>query len=368
MRTLWQIEPMISKMKQQLLLGMSGGTDSSVAALILQEQGFEVIGVTFRFYEKEGNTTYLRDAQALCQRIGIEHITYDARALFQEKIISYFIDSYLKGETPVPCTLCNNYLKWPLLAQLADERGINQMATGHYVRCLPHAGKYYIHAGVDPDKDQSFFLWGVPQSILKRMVLPLGEMTKVEVRALAAARGFAKVASQKDSLGVCFCPGDYRSFLKQQPQAAAIKAGFFEDTTGKIVGKHAGFPYYTVGQRRGLGVNFQQPMFVKETLPQTNRVVIAPLADLYQEEMYLTNWHLTSPELFEQGREVVCKIRYRKQATPSVVTLLPAEQLLHVRFLEPLESIAPGQAAAFYEADRVVGGGIILPMLSSSST
>ena len=353
--------------KEKVLLGMSGGTDSSVAALLLQEQGFEVIGVTFRFYEKEDDTTYLTDARELAERIGITHITYDARTLFKEKIVSYFIDSYLKGETPVPCTLCNNYLKWPLLAQLADERGIERIATGHYVRCMTYEGQYYIYPGLDPDKDQSFFLWSVPQAILKRMELPLGTLTKVAVRALAAERGFAKVATKKDSLGVCFCPGDYRTFLKNQPEAATIKAGFFEDETGKIVGKHTGFPYYTVGQRRGLGVTFQYPVFVKETNPLTNRVVLAPLASLYRNDMYLTDWHLTTPELFEQGREVICKIRYRKQATPSVVTILP-NGTLHVRFLEPLESIAAGQAAAFYESDRVVGGGIILPIASSSST
>lgn len=346
--------------KERVLLGMSGGTDSSMSALLLQEQGFEVIGVTFRFYEKDHNTEYLTDAQALAARIGIEHITYDARDIFQEKIVRYFVDAYLKGETPVPCTLCNNYLKWPLLVQLADERGIERIATGHYVRCLPFEGKYYIYPGLDKDKDQSFFLWGLPQAILRRMVLPLGEITKVSVRALAAERGFLKVATKKDSLGVCFCPGDYRSFLREQPEAAQISAGFFEDEHGKILGKHAGFPFYTVGQRRRLGINFQYPVFVKETHPETNRVILAPLSALYKEEMFLTDWHLTSPELFADGREVICKIRYRKQATPSIVTIL-TDGRLHVRFLEPLESIAAGQAAAFYEDMRVVGGGIILP-------
>ena len=346
--------------KERVLLGMSGGTDSSMAALLLQEQGFDVIGVTFRFHEKEDNKEYLEDARALAKHLGIEHITHDARELFQEKIVRYFVDAYLQGETPVPCTLCNNYLKWPLLVQLADERGIERIATGHYVRCLPFEGKYYIYPGLDHEKDQSFFLWALPQAILKRMVLPLGEITKVSVRALAAERGFQKEATKKDSLGVCFCPGDYRSFLQKQPEATEIKQGFFEDSKGKILGKHAGFPFYTVGQRRGLGVNFQHPVFVKETHPATNRVVLAPIAELYKEEMFLRDWYLTSPELFVDGREVICKIRYRKQATPSIVTVL-SDGRLHVRFLEPLESIAAGQAAAFYEERRVVGGGIILP-------
>lgn len=344
--------------EKSVLLGMSGGTDSSVAAMLLQDAGFEVTGVTFRFFERNGDTEYLEDAKTLASHLGINHITHDAREIFHERIIRYFISEYMHGHTPVPCVLCNNYLKWPLLAQLADEQGIGRIATGHYARCLPFDGKLYIHPGKDPDKDQSFFLWGLQQDILQRMELPLGEITKIRVREIAAERGFRKAATKKDSIGVCFCPGDYRSFLKEQVPAGQITPGFYEDLAGKIIGKHEGYPFYTIGQRRGLGINFQHPVFVKETNPVTNRVVLAPLSGLYRDEMWLKDWNLTCPEGFTAGKEVICKIRYRKQATPSVVTRCE-NNLLHVRFLEPLESIATGQAAAFYENGRVTGGGII---------
>ena len=171
---------------------MSGGTDSSVAALLLQDAGYEVTGVTFRFYEKEGDTEYLDDARTLCERLKIKHISYDVRNMFRETIIDYFIREYMAGHTPVPCTLCNNNLKWPLLQQLADELGIYHFATGHYVRKRFIDGFYHITAGADPDKDQSFFLWGLPQDILQRMLLPMGELTKIRVREIAEERGFFK--------------------------------------------------------------------------------------------------------------------------------------------------------------------------------
>lgn len=343
---------------KSVLLGMSGGTDSSVAAMLLQDAGYEVTGITFRFYEQDGNTEYLEDAASLAAKLGIRHIVHDARNVFEETVIRYFIREYMEGRTPVPCIRCNNFLKWPLLAETADNLGIEFLATGHYARCLPFDGKLYIRPGLDPDKDQSFFLWGLKQDLLGRIVFPLGSLCKTEVRAIARERGFEKAASKKDSIGVCFCPGDYRSFLKRHVPTGKIVPGFYEDTSGKIIGKHEGFPFYTVGQRRGLGIQFPYPVFVKETDPATNRVVLSPLSGLYKTEMWLKEWHLASVEEFRKGKEVVCKIRYRKQATPSVVTLSD-NQLLHVRFLEPLESVAPGQAAAFYENGRVTGGGII---------
>ena len=162
---------------------MSGGTDSSVAALLLQDAGYEVTGITFRFYEKENDTEYLEDARALCERLNIPHLTYDVRDTFRKTIIDYFINEYMAGHTPVPCTLCNNYLKWPLLKKISDEMGIYHFATGHYVRRRFINGCYHITTGADPDKDQSFFLWGLPQEILQRMLLPMGNMTKARGRA-----------------------------------------------------------------------------------------------------------------------------------------------------------------------------------------
>ncbi len=349
------------KSDKRVVLGMSGGTDSSVAAMKLQEAGYEVIGVTFRFYEAEGRTEYLEDARALATRLGIEHITYDAREVFRSRIIRYFLDEYLAGRTPVPCTLCNNELKWALLAKIADEKGIYWISTGHYVRKVLSDDKYHIAPVADRDKDQTFFLWGLRQDILQRMLLPMGELTKSEARAYAAARGFERVATKKDSIGVCFCPLDYRSFLKREVPAGQLPGkGKFLDENGEFLGWHEGYPFYTIGQRRGLGIQLNKAVFVKEVSVERNEVVLAPLSSLYKEEMYLKAWNLVEDSRVLGADEVIVKIRYRKQANRCRV-VLTAEGLLHVRLIEPLESIAPGQAAAFYnEGGLLLGGGIIV--------
>lgn len=348
--------------KKRVLLGMSGGTDSSVAAMKLQEAGYEVIGVTFRFYEAEGSQAeYLEDARALASRLGIEHITYDARDVFRSRIIRYFLDEYLAGRTPVPCTLCNNELKWALLAKIADEKGVFWISTGHYVRKCISENKFYIIPAADKDKDQTFFLWGLKQDILQRMLLPMGDMTKADARAYAAARGFERVATKKDSIGVCFCPLDYRSFLRREVSARKLPGrGKFVDEKGDFLGWHEGFPFYTVGQRRGLGIHLNRAVFVKEIFRDKNEVVLAPLASLYKKEMLLKEWNMVDEPRVLNVEEVIVKIRYRKQANRCRVTAT-AGGLLHVQLIDPLESIAPGQAAAFYNAEGwLLGGGIIV--------
>lgn len=345
----------------RVLLGMSGGTDSSVAAMLLQEAGYEVTGVTFRFYEAGDNTEYLEDARTLASRLAIEHITYDAREVFRSRIISYFIDEYMAGHTPVPCTLCNNELKWALLTQIADGKGIYWISTGHYVRKIQSRGKYYIAPAADRDKDQTFFLWGLKQDVLQRMLLPMGNLTKVEARAYAAARGFERVATKKDSIGVCFCPLDYRSFLKREVLAERLPGkGRFLSEEGEFLGWHEGYPFYTIGQRRGLGIHLNRVVFVKEIRKEENVVVLAPLASLYKDEMRLKDWALVDKKEVLNMEELIVKIRYRKQANRCRVSLT-ADNYLKVSLLEPLESVASGQAAAFYDSEgRLLGGGIIL--------
>ncbi|WP_455586216.1 tRNA 2-thiouridine(34) synthase MnmA [Bacteroides sp.] len=349
--------------KKRVLLGMSGGTDSSVAAMLLQDAGYEVTGVTFRFYELNDSTEYLEDARALAGRLGIEHITYDAREIFREQIIAYFVDEYLAGHTPVPCTLCNNYLKWPLLAKLADEMGIFYIATGHYVRKILLEGKYYITSAVDSDKDQSFFLWGLKQDILQRMLLPMGEMTKPQARTLANERGFEKAAVKKDSIGVCFCPMDYRSFLRRDSNynsiISKVKRGRFVDEKGHFIAWHEGYPFYTIGQRRGLGIDLNRAVFVKEIRPAENEVVLSSLQALEKTEMWLKDWNIVDESRLIDTDGVIVKIRYRKQHNHCTVRRTE-DGLLHIRLHEPLTAIAPGQAAAFYKDDLLLGGGIIL--------
>ena len=347
------------KGNRRVLLGMSGGTDSSVAALLLQDAGYEVTGVTFRFYEKDGNTEYLDDTRDLCARLGIPHLISDQREAFRTTIIDYFIREYMAGHTPVPCTLCNNYLKWPLLRQLADERGIYHLATGHYVRKRMIEGYWHITTGADADKDQSFFLWGLPQDIMERMLLPMGDLTKIRVREIAEERGFLKAATKKDSIGVCFCPMDYRTFLRNNVSVEAIQKGKFFDEKGNFIAWHEGYPFYTIGQRRGLGIDLNRAVFVKEIIPSENKVVLGDLKSLEKMEMRLKEWNIINPSLLLGHDDVIVKIRYRKQANRCTVTLLP-DNTLHVQLHEPLTAIASGQAAAFYREDVILGGGIII--------
>lgn len=350
---------------KRVLLGMSGGTDSSVAAMRLLEAGYEVTGVTFRFYELNDSTEYLEDARNLAERLGIRHITYDAREIFNEQIIEYFVREYMAGHTPVPCTLCNNYLKWPLLAKIADEMGIFYIATGHYVQKIKLEDTYYITHAVDPDKDQSFFLWGLKQDILSRILLPMGGITKVEARAWAAERGFQKVATKKDSIGVCFCPMDYRSFLKNwlvrngQSWSEMVRRGRFVDEKGDFIAWHEGYPFYTIGQRRGLGIHLNRPVFVKEINTEKNEVILSSLSALEKTEMWLKDWNIVNRERILGHSDIIVKIRYRKQENHCTITIT-SDNLLHVQLHEPLTAIAPGQAAAFYKDGLLLGGGIIV--------
>ena len=371
---------------KRVLLGMSGGTDSSVAAMRLLEAGYEVIGVTFRFYELNGSTEYLEDARNLAERLGIRHITYDAREIFARQIIEYFVQEYLAGRTPVPCTLCNNYLKWPLLVKIADEMGVFYIATGHYAQNIQLNETFYITYATDSDKDQTFFLWGLKQDTLNRMLLPMGDITKAEARAWAAEHGFRKVATKKDSIGVCFCPMDYRTFLKdwlvrngqmsvsnseasinnsqtsgsdKQTWSDRIRRGRFVDEKGDFIAWHEGYPFYTIGQRRGLGIHLNRPVFVKEIDPENNEVMLASLSSLEKTEMWLKDWNLVNQERTLGRSDIIVKIRYRKQENYGTITVT-SDHLLHVQLHEPLTAIAPGQAAAFYGDGLLLGGGIIV--------
>jgi tRNA-specific 2-thiouridylase len=337
---------------------MSGGTDSSVAAILLLEQGYEVVGITFRFWEV-GENKHLEDAQRLARQLGIEHITYDALDIFSKTVIGYFVDDYLSGRTPFPCAKCNNELKWNLILQEADRLGCEKVAMGHYTRIVQDSGRYFISEGIDPDKDQSFFLWGLTQKQLARIVFPLGEFHKTDVRKMASDRGFKYVSEKKDSLGACFCSGDYRPFLKSQltDPEKLIFQGNFIDEIGITLGKHEGFPLYTVGQRHGL-IHLNRKVFVKEILSKTNEVILAPISAMYKTEFFVKDYNLVDENLFSAEFDTICRIRYRKQNTLSRIIILDVNRL-KVELSEPLESIAPGQTAVFYRDGKVLGGGFL---------
>ena len=338
---------------------MSGGTDSSVSAILLLEQGYEVIGITFRFWE-EGENKHLDDAKQLAAQLGIQHITYDALALFKGTVVKYFVDEYLVGRTPFPCVKCNNELKWKLIIDEADRLGCDKVAMGHYVNIIEENNHYFIAEGADPDKDQSFFLWGLTQAQLSRIIFPLGKLRKTEVREMAAKRGYHKVSEKKDSLGACFCAGDYRPFLKKQlaEPDKYIFPGNFVDEEGHILGQHQGFPLYTVGQRRGL-MHLNRKVFVKEIRPTTNEVVLAPSSQIYLSDFFIRDVNVVDKNLFTDAFDINCRIRYRKQNTLCKVIFL-SDNTAKVQLAEPLDAIAPGQTAVFYSDGKVLGGGFIV--------
>lgn len=349
---------------KRVLLGMSGGTDSSVSAMRLLEDGYEVTGVTFRFYDSPGSEEHMADAQTLAKQLGIAHFVYDARQTFEEEVVKYFVNEYLAGRTPVPCVRCNNRMKWPLLAQLADERNIHYLATGHYIRTVRVDGYYFVTHAEDADKDQTFFLWGLPQHILERMLLPMGNLTKSEARRWAAERGFHRVSTKKDSLGVCFCPTDYRPFLREwlhirrSAQVASIRPGRFLDENGCTLGMHEGYPFYTIGQRHGLGIHLNRRIFVQSIDAVHNDIVLSDYARLEKTQMWLKEWNVVCEERLLGVSDVIVRIRYRNQENRCTVRVT-TDGRLHVQLDEPLAAIAPGQAAAFYKDGLLLGGGII---------
>lgn len=345
-------------MGMKVLLGMSGGIDSSMSALFLQEQGYDVIGVSFRFLEDDA---HFEDAVKLADKLNIHHFILDARKEFQETVIDYFASEYLSGRTPFPCAKCNNHLKWRLIFEQAERLGCEKVAMGHYVKIVEDENGLFISEGKDKDKDQSFFLWGLSQEQLKRIIFPLGKFTKSEVKQMAEKCGFFALKDKKESMGACFCSGDYRPYLRslvKNPEAY-FKRGSFVDESGNILGSHNGYPLFTVGQRRGFGLQLNKAMFVKEIHPEQNEVVLAPLKNMYQTEFFVKDYRLVNPLLFTNGLDVTVKIRYRKQSNSAKVIILD-KQTLKIELDEPLESIAPGQTAVFYQEEKVLGGGFII--------
>jgi tRNA-specific 2-thiouridylase len=340
---------------------MSGGTDSSVSAMLLQEQGYEVVGVTFRFFDEKPDIEppHIQEARELAGKLNIKHHTVDARERFQKEVVDYFIDEYLAGRTPFPCVKCNRTLKWQLLLEWSEKLHCPKIATGHYARLTEKDGKFYITQSADKDKDQTFFLWGLPQPVLQKAVFPLGDLTKTEIRKIAEERGFRKIAEKKDSMGICFCPGDYRDFLKKQEKLnAIIRKGNFVDESGAFLGRHESYLFYTVGQRYGLGISLNKPVFVKEIIPSANKVVLAPIDKIFQQEIFVENYHIIDKADFSEDFDIITKIRYRHQATPSRVQIVNKNHL-RIELQEPVSAVAPGQSAVFYKNGKVLGGGII---------
>lgn len=352
-------------------MAMSGGIDSTVAAMLLLEQGYELVGVTYRTFdnisrgcmEKEKgccSVDSLFEAKRMAQELGFEHHILDIREEFNDTVIRNFIDEYLQGRTPNPCVICNSTIKWGKLLETADEHGCDFIATGHYARIGQSEGRYFLQKGIDESKDQTYFLWMLTQGNLARTLFPLGGYTKPEVRQLALNHGHEKLSRKKESQEICFIPdNDYRTFLAEHVEDYSEKygPGLFVDTSGKKLGEHKGFPNYTIGQRKGLGIALGQPMFVVGIIPGENKVILGTKDELQGDTVYINNINLMKYDRISEGLTVSVKIRYRNQGYPA--SLYHEGDRLRIVFHHPVDSITPGQSAVFYENADVVGGGII---------
>jgi tRNA-specific 2-thiouridylase len=351
---------------------MSGGIDSTVAALMLNDEGYEVVGITMKTWDyassgggkKETgccNIDSFNDARMAAVQHGFPHFILDIREEFGDFVIDNFVEEYLAGRTPNPCVMCNTHIKWRALLKRADALGCDFIATGHYANIHQHTNeRYYLSKGLDETKDQSYVLWGLQQDLLSRTILPLGNYRKTEIRQMAMDYGYPELAKKSESYEICFVPdNDYRGFLKRRIEGLEEKVndGNFIDKSGKVLGKHRGYPFYTIGQRKGLDITFGKPVYVTNILPESNTVVLGDEADLNQHEMTVTKLNWMKYDTITPGMEAITKIRYKDKG--SLSNLYPDASGSRVTFYEDAKGIAPGQSAVFYEGNDVIGGGII---------
>lgn len=351
---------------------MSGGIDSSVAAMLLHEQGYEVIGITMKTwdYSSSGGTRKttgccslddINDARILAVNMGFHHIILDIREEFGDFIIDNFVDEYLAGRTPNPCVLCNTHIKWDALLKRADQLGCDFIATGHYAQLRNENGRYIISKGKDENKDQSYVLWGLSQESLARTLFPLGGFDKPAIRKMAADRGYEELSKKGESFEICFVPdNDYRGFLKRRVEGLEerVDGGDFVDVDGNVIGKHKGYPFYTIGQRKGLEVAFGDPRYVVEINAKENRVVLGTKEDLNKKEVFVRGANIIKYKDLPDEMEVVSKIRYKDKGANSALSILP-DNRLKIQFYADVQGVAPGQSAVFYEGNDLIGGGFI---------
>ena len=349
---------------------MSGGVDSSVAAYLLKQQGYEVIGVTMQIWQKEDNQTVeenggccglsaVEDARRVAQMLDIPYYVMNFREEFDQKVIRYFMREYLNGRTPNPCIACNRYVKWESLLQRSMQIGADYIATGHYARIEQlQNGRYAIRNSVTAAKDQTYALYNLTQEQLMRTKMPVGAYEKSQVRAIAEELGLY-VAHKPDSMEICFVPDqDYARFIEEN-SGKKIPEGNFVTTDGKIVGRHRGITHYTVGQRKGLNLSMGKPVFVLEIRPETNEVVIGDGTEVYADRLICSDLNFMSVPDFPDDFPVVAKIRYNHRGTKAHVRRIGADQA-EVIFEEPVRAVTPGQAVVFYDGEYVAGGGTII--------
>jgi len=350
--------------KGKVLLGMSGGIDSTMSIKLLLDQSYDVNGLTFVMTEEKNASkttkTAVVEAQKLAKKFNIPHQIVDTRKKFRENIIQDFMDEYLKGRTPNPCVLCNRILKFQEMLYVANEINADFIATGHYVQIAQENNRYFLRKAIDDFKDQSYMLWRLSQEQLSRSLFPLGKMKKQEIKDLAKDIGLLDLAEKKESVDVCFIPeGDYRAFLKEHAteKINKIPEGDFLLNSEEIIGKHKGYPYYTIGQRKGLQIAMGEPMYVNKIDAEKNTISIGKKEDLLSNQLDVNQVNLMKYQ--EMPKEnLLVKIRYHDKGMMAKMTKRDNENY-HIDFIQKVSAITAGQSAVFYEDDDVVGGGII---------
>ncbi|MBU0520439.1 tRNA 2-thiouridine(34) synthase MnmA [bacterium] len=354
-----------------IAVAMSGGVDSSVAAALLRKEGWDVVGVTMRIDLRSRGGSFCNDeaiarAADVCQTMGIQHRIFDLTEPFSELIVEYFVDEYLHGKTPNPCTRCNASIKWGKLREAAQDAGCEYLATGHYAQIQSVDGEMQLHRAAYRKKDQSYALWAIPYNLLPKTRLPLGALKKEQVRKIAAELDFV-TADTPESQEICFIPdNDYGAFLKQQRPGhfnTSIAGDIVDRSTGEdeVVGQHQGLPFYTIGQRKGLGGGFSAPRYVIDVDAQSNRIIIGRKEQLLQKRFLADQLNWLIPEVREEVRADV-QVRYHATQAPAIIEV--KGETAKVTLDEPVEAISPGQSAVFYQGDRLIGGGRITEIVA----
>ena len=356
----------------KVLVAMSGGVDSSVTAILLKEQGYEVIGLTMKTwdYESSGSSKKetgccsldsINDARNIAVDLGFHHNILDIRSEFGDYVIDYFTDEYMRGRTPNPCVLCNTHIKWEALLKRADKLDCEFIATGHYANVnMTPDNRFYVSKGKDKNKDQSYALWGISQKNLSRTMFPLGNLEKTQIREIAKNSGYENLVKKSESYEICFVPdNDYRNFLKNRVENLNDKVGKgnYIDENGSVIGEHEGYPFYTIGQRKGLGLALGYPAYVTKIDSKKNEVTIGSFDELKRDGMYVNKLNFMKYDKITNRMDSNTKVRYNDKGNPSVIEQV--DDTIKVYFGNGVSAISPGQAAVFYENNDVIGGGWI---------
>ena len=357
-------------MKDKVLVAMSGGVDSSVTLLKIIEMGYEAVGITMKLWEykdfggnnlQENNccaVSSINKAKLVCERMGVPHYTIDFTESFKENVVDNFVDEYIAGRTPNPCVRCNSFIKWDTFIDQAEILGAKYIATGHYARIENDNENYFIKEGVDSKKDQSYVLWGIPKETLHKTILPLGDLTKEQVRQIARDHNL-ETADEPESMEICFiADNNYKRFIKEyaSDKVLDIKGGKTLNEDGEQLGENDGYINYTIGQRKGIGLSNPNPLYVKKINPNNNTIVVGEKESLFKSicKVKHLNWLIDKPKF---PHKTLCQIRYNGNKSEGIITKEGDEFI--IKFKEPQLAITPGQSIVFYSNDVLSGGGII---------